>query len=143
MKEQLLQISVPVIGRMMHSPGGDTQFQRYGKDDSECNYSISRVELNKFLIDQASKDGAVFHFDHNLSETSDFGGSNPTGCVLNFAKDGKRFRVKVGCPVIACDGGGSRVRYALRRAGLTEFTEDVLSRGYKEVLFPKPEGDSH
>jgi len=51
--------------------------------------------------------------------------------------------VKVGCPVIACDGGGSRVRYALRRAGLTDFTEEVLSRGYKEVLFPKPEGDSH
>jgi len=139
----LMKLATRISGRIIHMQNGKTVFQRYGKDDSECNYSISRVELNKFLIDQAAKDGAVFHFDHNLSETSNFGGTSLTGCVLNFAKDGKRFRAKVGCPVIACDGGGSRVRYALRRAGLTEFTEDVLSRGYKEVLFPKPEGDSH
>jgi len=44
----------------------------------------------------------------------------------------------VKCPVVACDGAGSRARYAMRHSGLTSFTEDLLTRGYKEVLFPKP-----
>ncbi len=29
------------------------QSQPYGKDSTECNYSISRFELNKFLINKA------------------------------------------------------------------------------------------
>lgn len=141
-------LATKISGRIIHMPDGDRLFQRYGKDDSECNYSISRIDLNKFLIDAAAQAGAEFHFDHALSDTSDFSGGEAVGCVLNFTKGppGKpekqeRMRVRVHCPVIACDGGGSRVRYALRKSNLTTFTEDILPRGYKEVLFPNP-GDN-
>lgn len=49
------------------------------------------------------------------------------------------------CPVVACDGAGSRARYAMRKDGLTEFTETMLgdsssTHGYKEMLFPKGTG---
>lgn len=42
LREELLQLAVPVIGRVLHQLDGSVQFQRYGKDDTECNYSISR-----------------------------------------------------------------------------------------------------
>merc|ERR550532_1851203 len=70
--EELLGLATKIRGRIIHMPDGAVVFQRYGKDDTECNYSISRIELNKFLIDAASKEGAEFLFDHNLSDTSDF-----------------------------------------------------------------------
>ena len=34
-------------------------------------------------------------------------------------------------------GAGSAVRGALREAGLTSFTQEMLSSGYKEMSFPK------
>ena len=36
-------------GRVMHQLGSEDEqyFQPYGKDESECNFSISRYELNK------------------------------------------------------------------------------------------------
>lgn len=141
----LAKLATRITGRIIHMADGNVVFQRYGKDDSECNYSISRIDLNKFLIDAAAAAGAEFHFDHALSETSDFASGGAVGSVLNFTQgppsqplEQKKLRVRASCPVIACDGAGSRVRYALRRAGLTEFSEDLLSRGYKEVLFPDP-----
>lgn len=42
LREELLSLAVAVIGRVIHQQDGSVQFQRYGKDDSECNYSISR-----------------------------------------------------------------------------------------------------
>ncbi|CAE8683239.1 unnamed protein product, partial [Polarella glacialis] len=140
----LEKLATKVMGRIIHMPDGKAVYQRYGKDDSEHNYSISRIELNKFLIDAAQRDGAELHFDHAMSESSDFGSAETTGCTLNFRKgrlpaEQKLVRVNVTCPVIACDGAGSRIRYAMQRLGLTEFSEELLDRGYKEVLFPKPE----
>jgi hypothetical protein len=38
---------------------------------------------------------------------------------------GKRF-VHCACPVLACDGGGSRARYAMKEHGQTEFSETLL-----------------
>lgn len=52
------------------------------------------------------------------------------GCILSFkvVVDGvqtKRF-INCACPVLGCDGGGSRTRYAMKQQGLTEFTEALL-----------------
>eukprot|EP00656_Telonema_subtile_P036430 TRINITY_DN4041_c0_g2_i7.p1 TRINITY_DN4041_c0_g2~~TRINITY_DN4041_c0_g2_i7.p1 ORF type:complete len:374 (+),score=100.60 TRINITY_DN4041_c0_g2_i7:677-1798(+) len=60
------------------------------------------------------------------------------GSVLHFTCRGQRVRIRCDCPVVACEGAGSRVRYALRHQGLSDFSEDILPRGYKEVLFPRP-----
>lgn len=42
LREEILSLAVAVTGRVLHQQDGTVQFQRYGKDDSECNYSISR-----------------------------------------------------------------------------------------------------
>mmetsp|Transcript_123444 Transcript_123444/g.308471 ORF Transcript_123444/g.308471 Transcript_123444/m.308471 type:complete len:564 (-) Transcript_123444:93-1784(-) len=146
--EILDQLCTRIRGRIIHMPSGEVVFQRYGKDDTECNYSISRLDLNKYLINVAAQNGAEFHFGHQLSDTSDFSGDELVGCKLNFScqkyeggvpsGSAQHLRFRVLCPVIACDGAGSRARYALNRSGLTTFTEDIIPRGYKEVLFPNP-----
>jgi kynurenine 3-monooxygenase len=42
LREEILALCVPVTGRVMHQEDSSTQYQPYGKNDSECNYSISR-----------------------------------------------------------------------------------------------------
>ena len=64
--DELKEITVPVFGRMMHSLEGDLTFQPYGKDKSECNYSVSRSLLNKSLISIAEKEGVKFHFNRQV-----------------------------------------------------------------------------
>mmetsp|Transcript_21348 Transcript_21348/g.30907 ORF Transcript_21348/g.30907 Transcript_21348/m.30907 type:complete len:455 (-) Transcript_21348:652-2016(-) len=157
LRDEILALAVAVTGRVIHQQDGSVQFQRYGKDDSECNYSISRFELNKFLIQKAESAGAKIYFGHSLdSDSTDFSdgtcnGGGDVGCTLEFVahRDGIESRVRVfcACPVVGCDGGGSRARYAMRNAGLTEFKETMLGTDnggsrhvYKEMLFPQGTG---
>ena len=42
LREEILSLATAVTGRILHQMDESVQFQRYGKDDSECNYSISR-----------------------------------------------------------------------------------------------------
>lgn len=42
LRGEVLALGVPVTGRVMHQMDSSTQYQPYGKDDKECNYSISR-----------------------------------------------------------------------------------------------------
>ena len=147
-KEDLLKLGSHVTGRVIHTDSGEQMFQRYGKDDTEYNHSISRYDLNRFLIQRAEDAGATLHFGHQivdfkLGETS---GGFPT---LRFRVDGggasggaestsateKVFTCRG--PVIAADGGGSAVRAALQALGVCSASREVLDSGYKEMLFPK------
>src|SRR5882762_3257311 len=51
--EAMKKIIIPMKGRMMHAVSGELTFQRYGKDDTEVNNSISRAELNMVLMTAA------------------------------------------------------------------------------------------
>ena len=67
----VLAQAVMMRGRMVHPLGGEPQLQRYGRDDSEVIWSVSRGELNIILINAAEAAGAVVHFDRRL-EAVDF-----------------------------------------------------------------------
>ena len=136
----MYRLSVPVTGRVMHQVDGSNVFQRYGKDDSEFNLSISRYELNIYLMNRAEEAGAKIHFGHALS-SADFFRLGPEEKVLRFMlAGGKQKNVVVRGPIIAADGAGSRMRYALRDAGVLDFTEDLCVQGYKEIQFPRANG---
>ena len=123
---QIVDMGSPVTGRVMHNTyTADRLFQRYGKDDTEFNLSISRFELNKFLIHKAVEAGVEVLFDYNLAST-DFSGE---WLKLTFQTPQGEVVVDSGCPVIGADGGGSRLRYNLRDAGLTSFTEEKCIQG--------------
>ena len=65
--KDMYNLSVPVIGRVMHQDDGSEAFQRYGKDDSEFNLSISRYQLNIYLMNRAEEAGCKLNFGHNLA----------------------------------------------------------------------------
>lgn len=88
------------------------------------------------MISKAEQAGAKIYFGHTLDiEGSDFNDNlfnkgGDVGSVLAFDvnNDGiksKRF-VNCACPVLGCDGGGSRARHAMKAQGLTSFTESLL-----------------
>ena len=50
LREEILSLSVPVTGRVMHQMDSSTQYQPYGKDENECNYSISRFVIQSVIL---------------------------------------------------------------------------------------------
>ena len=61
-------ICVPVTGRMIHPKAGAPVYQPYGRDSSECNYSVSRSELNNLLIGEAENAGIDIFFDREIED---------------------------------------------------------------------------
>ena len=127
--DQVLAISVPVYGRMIHSKTGEQIYQAYGKE-SERNFSISRSALNTFLLNQAEAAGAKIHFDHVL-ERIDFEQQN-----LKFT-NGNRENYGL---LFGTDGAGSLVRKNLVQQFPEKCTEKStwLEVDYKEMYMPAP-----
>ena len=127
LRETVLQRAVPVLGRMMHAHDGTLTYQPYGKDESECNYSVSRGELNQILMTHAEQAGVRFHFEHRLS-----GADLGTG-VLEFEDGAVRVEAT---RVFGADGATSRLRGELTRLPGYDSSYDDLGHGYKELLIP-------
>ena len=128
--KEVKQITVPVIGRMMHSKDEQLTYQPYGRDESECNYSISRGGLNKLLMTEAEKAGAKITFNQ---EVIDVDLKKKQVIFSNQAK--KNYDLLFGT-----DGGGSKVRAALQRSfldkNINEERVERLDSDYKEMLLP-------
>lgn len=111
-------ISVPIYGRMIHSRTGKTVYQPYGRKD-EFNLSISRLELNKLLLDSASAKGARVHFDYSV-QNIDFKKHEATFTSHSGPTFTQQFTALYGT-----DGAGSSVR---------KFLCDHLNENYKESI---------
>ena len=130
--DDVAAITVAVTGRMMHDLVGEQVFQPYGKDDSECNYSVSRGKLNNLLLTEAEAAGAEIRFDHRL-----LGFDAATG-RLNF-ESGEVVAERV----VGADGAASKVRAGLMgRSGAVEDIQ-MLGHGYKELEFPAAGDGKH
>ncbi|MBS0431386.1 MAG: FAD-dependent monooxygenase [Proteobacteria bacterium] len=136
--EAVLAQAVMMRGRMVHPLGGEPNLQRYGKDDSEVIWSVSRGDLNMLLIDAAERAGAAMHFDAPLLDAKFDGGPN----VVRIGHDRDHARDAHAPIVIGADGAGSALRAAMaRRIDLGERVEP-LGHGYKELEIP-PASGSH
>jgi kynurenine 3-monooxygenase len=124
----VLEKAVMMRGRMVHPLHGTPQLLRYGRDDSEVIWSVSRGELNILLLEEAEAAGARLHFDRRLHAV-DF-----ERRVATFVGEGTHehaFQALVGA-----DGAGSALRAAMGRCiDLGERTES-LGHGYKELEIP-------
>ncbi|MGN6513294.1 MAG: FAD-dependent oxidoreductase [Lysobacteraceae bacterium] len=124
----VLDKAVMMRGRMVHPLHGSSQLLRYGRDDSEVIWSVSRGELNILLLDAAEAAGARLHFDRRL-ETVDF--DSRTALFAGEGTHAHRFEALIGA-----DGAGSTLRAQMARvAPLGERTES-LGHGYKELEIP-------
>lgn len=128
--DQVLAQAVMMRGRMVHDPAGHSGLQRYGVDDSEVIWSVSRGGLNGLMLDAAEAAGATIHFDQGLA-----GADLENGTLTLRAPDGSE-RTVAAPVVIGADGAGSVLRAAMHRhAPLGERVEE-LGHGYKELEIP-------
>lgn len=132
--DAVLDLTVPVLGRMIHSEEGDQTYQPYGRDDSECNYSVSRTGLNQFLLSAAEQAGATIAFEMPLKgvdlqrQQLDFGTSH----------DPVSYEILIGC-----DGAPSAVRKALAAESIVDQELTFMNWGYKELRFPAAADNSY
>ncbi len=129
--DEVLKLTVPVAGRMMHARTGELAYQPYGRDESECNYSVSRAGLNRFLLDEAERRGVSLVFRSRLVAAD-----LDRGRLTFEDEETKRTSDTCAAVVLGADGAASAVRQAL--AGRPGFEESVslLDHGYKELLIP-------
>ncbi len=127
--DDVLQQAVMMRGRMVHFADGRQQLQRYGKDDSEVIWSISRGDLNIVLLNAAEAAGVRLHFDQRL-DSVDFDTR-----VAHFVGEGDRI-IHNFHALIGCDGAGSQLRAAMQTVvDLGEHIE-VMPHSYKELEIP-------
>ena len=114
---------IPMKGRMVHLPDGNTDFQPYSINSHEYINSVSRGELNKILMTAAEKTGNVnIHFKHTLSKAE--------SGVLVF-ENGKRIEAEG--EVFGADGAGSVVRQYIDSNSNKPSKSEPLGHAYKEL----------
>ncbi len=130
--DEVMRIAVMMRGRMVHHRDGHTELLRYGRDDSEVIWSISRGQLNITLIDAAQNAGARFHFDRRL-DAADFGEQ----VTLRFHDDSTdAIHEHSTAFAIGADGGGSALRTAMNTVQPLGERIEELGHGYKELEIP-------
>ncbi len=129
--EAVEPLLMPMSGRLLHQEDGGLDFQPYGQHEGEENYSVSRADLNRVLLDAAEAAGARLHFGEACSGI-DLAARRAT---LRHEQTGAERQVAM-APLIAADGAGSAVRRALAEAGHIGASESLLAHGYKELTIP-------
>ncbi|MEO5558621.1 MAG: NAD(P)/FAD-dependent oxidoreductase [Dokdonella sp.] len=131
--DEVMRLAVMMRGRMVHHRDGHTELLRYGRDDSEVIWSISRGGLNIALLDAAHNAGARLHFDRRLT-AADFGEREVS---LHFHDDtADSAHEHAAASVIGADGAGSALRAVMNaQTPLGERIEE-LGHGYKELEIP-------
>ncbi|MBE0644467.1 MAG: FAD-dependent monooxygenase [Bacteroidetes bacterium] len=130
--DAIMDIAIPMRGRMIHGENSSLTFQPYGKDDSEVIYSVSRGDLNRKLMDLAESHTHVrIHFQQRCDG-------------MDFAKRAVHFTdeetgasyMRSEDTVIATDGAGSPVRQSMEATPRFNFSQEFLEHGYKELSIP-------
>lgn len=134
--ERVMKIAIPMKGRMIHPVEGELIFQRYGKDDSEVIYAVSRSQLNLALMDEAERHpGVRLHFNQKCTGMN-FG----TGELRVFDEaTGAKTTIRTHT-VIGTDGSASEIRMEMQRSRRFNFSQHFLEYGYKELSIPPGPG---
>jgi kynurenine 3-monooxygenase len=130
--ETVKKITSPVTGRTMHSIEGALAYQPYGKDQTECNHSVSRGELNCLLMDEAEKCGVKMRFQSPIQSL------DLDKKVAHF-ENGETVSYDL---LFGTDGTNSAVREKLIEALGTkaEYKVEPLGTDYKEMTLPAVNG---
>lgn len=132
LEKEVLELAIPMLGRMIHALNGETNLQRYGRDDSEYINSISRGDLNKLLMNRAEETGKVkIHFNKNVTSI-DF-----KKRIVYFIDEVAQERGKAEYNIlIGTDGSASVLRDKISKYANAELTEEYLNYSYKELIIP-------
>ena len=128
--QDVLQQAVMMRGRMVHASDGSSTLQRYGVDDSEVIWSVSRATLNTLLLDAAEDAGVKLHFGQSLGQV-DFDRRRLQLTDSDGVTRETDFELLLGA-----DGAGSAVRAAMHAHRPLGERVAWLGHGYKELEIP-------
>lgn len=128
--DEVIQSAVMMRGRMVHDRAGNSGLQRYGIDDSEVIWSVSRGALNILLLNAAEKAGVRLHFGESLVAV-DFDRQR----IRVADAEGTEREVPTGL-LIGADGAGSALRAAMNQHAPLGERVEPLGHGYKELEIP-------
>lgn len=134
LEQQVMELCIPMYGRMIHDIEGNTFLSRYSGREHEYINSISRTGLNALLLDEAEKmENITLIFNHSCLEVN-----LEEGIAKFHDEENNREIFLKGDVVIGADGAGSVLRKSmfLHKKFLFSFSQNFLSHGYKELTFP-------
>ncbi len=130
LKEKVLEMVIPMPGRMIHDVDGNTNFQPYGKEGQQIN-SVSRGGLNALLMTEAEKAGVKIHFNQRCVDM------NLDGGEATFRNDTTEEETTVSAKhIYGTDGAFSEVRHSLMMTERFDYSQTYLEHGYKELSIP-------
>ena len=133
--DEVMPQVVMMRGRMVHDIEGNTNFLRYGKDDSEVIWSVHRGRLNLAMIDAAEKQGVCIQFDAKIEHI------DIDAKTFRYEQHGKSI-VEPYEHMVGSDGAGSAVRHTLVQQGLIQEKSESLGHNYRELeIAPSADGD--
>jgi kynurenine 3-monooxygenase len=135
---EMQKIIIPMKGRMMHSVVGELTFQPYGKDESEVINSISRAELNMFLMTAAEQHGVVIEFNQRC-----VGYDAKSGSIELRDEESGIQRFLQTDVAIGTDGSASAIRSEMMSISRFNFSQQYLNYGYKELTIPAGRDGKH
>jgi kynurenine 3-monooxygenase len=133
LKEKVLQMVIPMPGRMIHDMEGNTNFQPYGKEDQQIN-SVPRGGLNALLINEAEKAGVKIHFSQRCTAMDLDAGE----ATFKDEVSGESHTV-LADHIYGTDGAFSKVRHNLMMTDQFDYSQSYLEHGYKELSIPPGE----
>jgi kynurenine 3-monooxygenase len=132
--DDVLQRAVMMRGRMVHPLNVTPGLQRYGVDDSEVIWSVSRGGLNTLLLDAAEVAGVTFHFGQSLVDAD----LDQRRITLVDEKGVERHH---DAPIlVGADGAGSALRAAMNDHAPLGIRIEPLGHAYKELEIPPAAG---
>jgi kynurenine 3-monooxygenase len=136
LEKKLLDVAVPMRGRMVHAKDGGLTFQPYGHQAHHVIHSVSRGGLNRLLIETAeAMPNVEVHFgrrcvDVDLARAAGVFADIDTGATSSVPAD----------LLIGADGAFSEVRLAMQKTDRFEYAQSFLEHGYKELTIPPAAG---
>jgi kynurenine 3-monooxygenase len=129
LKDELMSIAIPMYGRYLHQPDGNTAFQQYSKNN-EAIFSVSRGELNKRLMTYAEREGVNIQFEHRCTHV------DVPGNTVYFELPDKTQKIWHADLLFGADGAFSSLHESYRHISRVNCDQHYLEYGYKELSIP-------
>ena len=134
LRSEIESLAIPMYGRYLHQPDGNTAFQPYGRNN-EAIYSVSRGELNKKLMTLAEKNGVTIEFEHRCTEV------HVENNHVHFHHNHKEKIVDADL-LFGADGAFSALRRSYGHMDRVNSSQVYLEYGYKELaILPGKNGE--
>lgn len=141
LEQEVTQLCIPMYGRMIHDPTGNTFLSKYSGREGEYINSISRPGLNALLLDAAEARPEVTLIFNKACTGVDLNKATATFKDYNTKEE----LAITGDLLIGTDGAGSVVRKAMfnHKKFLFSFSQQWLTHGYKELTIPAGPKESY